>query len=110
MNEVLTREFQAYEVKQALDQMHPLKAPGPNGMSPLFYQYFWPIVGDCVTKTILKFLNSNITLPNFNNTHILIPKVKSPSRVTDYHPISLCNVVYKLAAKILANRLKAILF
>ena len=57
----LTTEFQAYEVKQALDQMHPLKALGPDGMSPLFYQYFWPIVEDCVTKTVLKFLNSNIT-------------------------------------------------
>lgn len=55
----LTREFQAYEVKKALDQMHPLKALGLDGMSTLFYQYFWHIVGDFVTKIVLKFLKSN---------------------------------------------------
>ena len=29
-------EFQAFEVKQALDQMAPNTAPGPDGMSPIF--------------------------------------------------------------------------
>lgn len=39
----------------------------------------------------------------------MIPKVDSPCSVTDFRPISLCNVIRKLISKILANRLKVIL-
>ena len=63
-----------------------------------------------VTKTVLGFLNSRIIPPKFNDTHIvLIPKSKNPRNVTEYRPISLRNVVYKLASKILVNRLKKFL-
>ena len=59
---------------------------------------------------VLDFLNYGISSPNFNETHIvLIPKVKEPKRVTDYRPINLCNVVYKIVSKVIANRLKKIL-
>ena len=37
MNEKLLAVFKAEEVWQALQQMHPTKAPGPDGMSPIFY-------------------------------------------------------------------------
>ena len=43
------------------------------------------------------------------NKLVLIPKVKNPSKIIEYRPISLCNVIYKLAAKTVANRLKTIL-
>ena len=40
---------------------------------------------------------------------VLISKVNRPQRVIEYRPISLCNMVYKMAAKTLANKLKKIL-
>ena len=90
--------------------MYPLKAPSPDGMPPLFFQKIWSTVGDVVTKTILDFLNLSITPPKFNETHIvLVPKTNSPKRVTEFRPIGLTNVIYKLASKTLANRLKKIL-
>ena len=97
-------EFQAFEVKQALNQMDPNTTPGPNGMSPIFYKSFWHIVGEDVTAVVLQALNSGIVPESLNSTFIsLIPKVKNPKKVSEFRPISLCNVVYKLIAKVVAN-------
>ena len=96
MNASLLRSFNAHEVEKALWQMHPLKAPGPDDMPPLFYQHFWPTIKSIVINTALDFLNHGTTPPHFHDTHIaLIPKTKNLERVTDYRPISLCNVAYK---------------
>ena len=47
-------EFQAFEVKQALDQMAPNTTLSPDGMSPNFYKSFWHIVGEDVTAVVSK--------------------------------------------------------
>ncbi|KAJ0018154.1 hypothetical protein Pint_10775 [Pistacia integerrima] len=58
MNEALCREYTEVEVKDTLQQIHPSKAPRPDGMSPIFFQKYWHVVGRSVTAAILHALNS----------------------------------------------------
>ncbi len=110
MNDTLISDFTAKEVELALKQMAPLKALGPDGMPPLFFQKYWKVVGPEVTQGVLSCLNLGHILNAINHTFItLIPKVKTPERITEFRPISLCNVTYKLISKVIANRLKCIL-
>jgi hypothetical protein len=110
MNSQLIHPYTESEVSVALKQMAPLKAPGPDGMPPAFYQSYWQLIGKDVVTAVLSSINSGNLLPSINHTYVtLIPKVKNPAQVTEYRPISLCNVIYKLISKILANRLKEVL-
>ena len=79
MNEDLIADFKAEEVWNAFKQMHPTKAPGLDGMSPIFFKHYWNIVGLEVVNCVLSSLNSGRMPCSLNETYIfLIPKVKSP--------------------------------
>lgn len=59
---------------------------------------------------MLNALNSGTIPENLNHTFLtLISKVQSPRKVTDFKLMNLSNVLYKLIAKVLVNRLKPIL-
>ncbi|KAL5805001.1 hypothetical protein ACOSQ3_031801 [Xanthoceras sorbifolium] len=110
MNRVLDAPFTPADVKTALFQMYPTKAPGIDGLPTLFYQQYWNHVGDLVTAACLRCLNEGHSVEAFNYTLIvLIPKVQNPIRVTDFRPINLCNVIYKIVAKVLTNRFRGVL-
>jgi len=90
--------------------MGPTKAPGSNDMNALFYKKLWHVVGEAVVTVVLDFLNDGIMLPALNHTNIvLIPKVKNLEKMSDFRPINLCNIIYKIISKVLANRLKQVL-
>lgn len=98
------------EVKTDLKQMHPTKAPGPDGLPALFYKKIWDSIGGDVVSYVLNLLNNGGPVDQINNTHIvLIPKKKQCQATEDYRPISLCNVLYKLVSKAISNRLKKVL-
>ncbi|KAK1554997.1 hypothetical protein Q3G72_020206 [Acer saccharum] len=110
MSQLLGEVFRADEVKRALFEMNPTKAPGPDGFQAIFFQKSWSVVGEELTNICLKVLNGTASIRDFNYTNIvLIPKIKNPSSPKDFRPISLCSVVYKTVTKVMANRLKEIL-
>ena len=79
MNEDLIADFKAEEVWNAFKQMHPTKAPGLDGMSPIFFKHYWNIVGLEVVNCVLSSLNSGRMPCSLNETYIfLIINVKSP--------------------------------
>lgn len=107
---VLGEPFTREEVEEALFQMHPTKAPGLDGFPTLFYQKYWDIIGDDVSAFCLQVLQGVIPPGMINQTLlVLIPKIKKPEHATQFRPISLCNVLFKIITKTIANRLKIIL-
>jgi hypothetical protein len=110
MNADLLQPFTETEVVTTIHQMAPMKAPRPDGFDVYFFQQNWAIVGKEVCKTVLLSLNSGVINKELNSNYIvLIPNIKIPINVTDFRPISLCNVLYKIISKVLANRLKKVL-
>lgn len=109
-NRELLRVVTDEEVRSALFQMDPDKAPGPDGMTPGFYQKHWSIVGDDVVCLVRKFFQDGVMPTGLNDTNVvLIPKKKSPMVVGDLRPISLCNVLARIVTKVMANRMKHML-
>lgn len=108
--ETLTRPFSACEVQAALKDMKPYKAPGPDGLQPLFFQRFWNIVKSNVVRLVQEVLEGKEFPSGLNNAFlVLIPKVDVPQRAHQFRPIGLCNIVYKLVTKVIVNRIKPVL-
>jgi hypothetical protein len=110
MNDELTKPYLDAEIKAALFQMGATKAPGPDGFPALFYQTHWELLKDDVCSAVRGFLMGEAISVGFcDSVIVLIPKVTNPEELKNFRPISLCNVLYKIASKVLANRLKVIL-
>ena len=110
MSDFLEKPFIEKEVEAALFQMAPSKAPGVDGFNAGFFQTHWQLLKASVVPAVLGFLNGGELPEEVNKTLlVLIPKVSNPQELSQYRPISLCNVLYKVCSKTMANRLRRIL-
>lgn len=110
MSNSLCLPFTREEVKSAMFSIDGNKAPGPDGFNINFFKYYWDMVGDNICDAMLDFLQNKKLVKEINTTSItLIPEGKSPESVTEFRPISCCNVIYKCISKILCERLKKVL-
>ena len=86
------------------------KAPDPDGFSLAFYHHCWGVVERDVLAVFDEFYQHSKFEKSLNATFIaLIPKKNGVSNIRDFRPISLVGSVYKILAKVLANRLKEVL-
>ena len=74
--------------------MFPTKAPGPDGFLAHFFQKHRNLCGEELTKIVIRILKGDDSAEEINKTFIvLIPKVQNPLLLSQFRPISLCNVV-----------------
>jgi hypothetical protein len=110
MNDDLGKPYTDEEIGAALFQMGPTKAPGPDGFPALFYQTHWDFFKEEICSAVRVFISGGEVPEGFcDSVIVLIPKVAKPKDLKKFRPISLCNVIYKIASKVLVNRLKVIL-
>lgn len=75
LNDILCLPFSVDEVKRAVFDLHPSKAPGSDGFTALFYQKLWPVEGPDIILAALAILNDKGDLTEWNSTLItVIPK------------------------------------
>ncbi|GKV25193.1 hypothetical protein SLEP1_g34663 [Rubroshorea leprosula] len=109
-NELLTATFSEKEIKEAIWECGSSKAPGPDGFNFSFIKEMWEDIKVEIINFVQEFYKTGRIASGSNASFIvMIPKVENPQRIEKYRPISLIGVMYKIIAKLLANRLWKVL-
>ena len=108
---ILEGEIKYPELAEALKNMKNSKTPGNDGFTAEFFKFFWIDL----KRFILNLPNYGYKTGSLSVTQkqgiiTCLPKPnKSPFYLKNWRPISLLNVIYKLASSVIASRLKNVL-
>ncbi|PNY13834.1 cysteine-rich receptor-like protein kinase [Trifolium pratense] len=106
----LEKPFTEEEVKQSVWDCESFKSLGPDGVNFGFVKDFWPEIKGDFMRFMLEFYSNGKLVRGSNSTFIvLIPKISNPQCHSDFCPISLVGCLYKVLAKVLANRLRSVI-
>ncbi|KAK2648435.1 hypothetical protein Ddye_015924 [Dipteronia dyeriana] len=107
---MLEVNFSVGEVWKAVCDCDGNKVPSLDGLNLNFIKANWDMIKGDFMNFLHVFYNDGSVVKDFNYTFIaLIPKIKGPSSLQEYRPISLVGSLYKVLAKVLANRLKVVM-
>jgi len=100
MNANLEEEVTKDELKAVLESFKREKSPVAGGWTVEFYLGF----DEYLEQEILRVIEE----PRSSRSDLgaLVPKKNDPASIEHFRPISLCNLVYKVILKVIANRLK----
>jgi hypothetical protein len=102
--------FEEREVREVIQGLDRDKAPGPDGFSLAFFQDCWEVVKGDFMAVFADFHSHGKFVKSINSTFIsLIPKFHGAKEIKDFRPISLVGGVYKIIAKVLANRMRRVM-
>ncbi|KAK2665491.1 hypothetical protein Ddye_004065 [Dipteronia dyeriana] len=106
-NALLEADFSLDEVTYAVSNYDGNKAPGPDGFNLNFIKAHWAVIQDDFMRFINEFDRDGSIVKDLNRAFIiLIPKMGNPENIKDFRPIYLIGSLYKVLAKVLADRIR----
>ncbi|KAK2639695.1 hypothetical protein Ddye_027490 [Dipteronia dyeriana] len=108
--EALKVGFSEEEVWAVVCSCDGNQTPGPDDLNLDFVKANWNAIQVDLMNFIHEFHRNGESVKDLNKTFVaLIPKRTHPETMKDFRPISLVNSMYKILAKVLANRLKLVM-
>ena len=102
--------FTKGEVYAALTNLSKDKALGPDGFTMVFWLFCWDVVKIETMGFFREFHERGRFVKSLNATFlVLVPKKGGAEDLKDFRPISLVGNLYKLLAKVLANKIKKVM-
>jgi hypothetical protein len=107
---VLESRFTEEEIKKSVFESYADGAPGPDGISFMFYQKYWEVIKGDFLEMFEDYYKGELDLYRLNFALItVIPKEKDARTMNKFRPISLLNCSYKIFTKVLTNRVVGVI-